>query len=94
MTSLTTSNNIQLVTIDHKSELSKLENFCTQVEYDFLISISWRYLISPTIFNKAKLGAINIHRGDLPKYAGMEPSYWWHKQTKQPLYNVTHWGKK
>jgi hypothetical protein len=23
-----------------------------------------------------------------------EPTYWWDKQTKEPLYNVTHWGKR
>ncbi len=23
-----------------------------------------------------------------------KPSYWWHKEEKVPLYNVTHWGKR
>ena len=23
----------------------------------------------------------------------MKPSYWWKHDTKEPLYNVTHWGK-
>lgn len=70
---LTESNNIQLITINNKYELSKLENYCKNMEYDFLISISWRYLINPSIFKKSKIGSINIHRGELPKYAGAEP---------------------
>ena len=24
----------------------------------------------------------------------IKPSYWWDKHIKEPLYNVTHWGKK
>lgn len=70
---LSKSNNIQLISIDDKSEQEKLENFCKNTEYDFLISVSWRYHISSNIFKKAKIGAINLHRGDLPKYAGVEP---------------------
>lgn len=31
---------------------------------------------------------------NLCRYCGTKPSYWWHRSTKQPLYNVTHWGKK
>lgn len=67
------SNNIPLFSVDSKSEQSKLENFCTAIDYDFLISISWRYLIPPGVFRKARIGSINLHRGDLPKYAGIEP---------------------
>ena len=70
---LTKSNNIPFFTIDSKEELSTLENFCKKNNFDFIISISWRYLISPQIFKKARLGAINLHRGDLPKYPGVEP---------------------
>ena len=70
---LTNKNHIPLYTIDTKEEKSKLETFTTDNEFDFLISISWRYLIPPPVFNKAKIGSINLHRGSLPKYAGVEP---------------------
>jgi len=70
---LANSNNIPLYTIDYKNEQSKLKDFCMSNDFDFLISISWRYLISPSVFKKACIGSINIHRGDLPKYAGIEP---------------------
>jgi methionyl-tRNA formyltransferase len=60
-------------TIDSKADKIRLEEFAKNNEYDFLVSVSWRHLIPPSVFQKARLGAINIHRGDLPKYAGAEP---------------------
>ena len=65
--------NIPFYSIDKPTEKINLEKYSFDADYDFLISISWRYLISPQVFNKAKYGAINLHRGDLPKYAGVEP---------------------
>ena len=66
-------NNIPLITIDNVNEKVRLEKFCSEHEFDFLISVSWRYLIPSTIFSKSKIGSFNIHRGSLPKYAGIEP---------------------
>jgi methionyl-tRNA formyltransferase len=66
-------NSIPLYTIDKSNEKFILDDFALQYNYDFLISVSWRYLISPQVFLKANIGSINIHRGDLPKYAGAEP---------------------
>jgi len=28
------------------------------------------------------------------EYYGKKTSYWWHKETKEPLFNVTHWEKE
>jgi methionyl-tRNA formyltransferase len=67
------NNDIPIYTIDNPSEKNILEEFSASTDYDFLISISWRYLITPQVFEKAKIGSINLHRGDLPKYAGIEP---------------------
>jgi methionyl-tRNA formyltransferase len=66
-------NSIPLYTIDKFDEKSILDDFTLQCNYDFLISISWRFLISPQVFSKSNIGSINLHRGDLPKYAGVEP---------------------
>ena len=67
------TNSIPLYTIDKFDEKSILDDFALQYNYDFLISISWRFLISPQVFSKSNIGSINLHRGDLPKYAGVEP---------------------
>jgi len=66
-------NSIPLYTIDKFDEKSILDDFALQCNYDFLISISWRFLISPQVFSRSNIGSINLHRGDLPKYAGVEP---------------------
>ena len=66
-------NKIPLYTIDSTDQKKLLEDFASKNEFGFLLSISWRYLIPPQVFEKAEFGAINLHRGDLPKYAGVEP---------------------
>jgi len=66
-------NNIPLFTVDSKDEKNILEKYASENNFEFLISISWRYLIIPEVFEKAKYGSINIHRGNLPEYAGIEP---------------------
>ena len=59
--------NIELITIDNKDTEIKCPN-C-----DFIVEVSWRYLISPKIVKKANILAFGIHRGKLPDYAGAEP---------------------
>ena len=71
--SFASQNKIPLYTIDSTYEKKLLEDFVSKNEFEFLLSISWRYLIPPQVFEKAEFGAINLHRGDLPKYAGVEP---------------------
>ena len=66
-------NRIPFFSIDSRDEKYRLDDFVRKHDFHFLISISWRYIISPTIFKKAKYGSINLHRGELPKYAGVEP---------------------
>lgn len=43
---------------------------------DLLISSNWRAYLPPEIFNAPSLGALNIHRSLLPKYAGLAPINW------------------
>ena len=58
---------IELIDIDSKNSEIKCPN-C-----DFIVEVSWRYLISPETVKKAKVLAFGIHRGRLPDYAGPEP---------------------
>ena len=59
---------IPLVTIDsNKEKIQDMPN-C-----DFIVEVSWRYLLLPEITKKAKIMAFGIHRGKLPEYAGAEP---------------------
>ncbi len=65
--SLCEQKNIELISIDSKDTEINCPN-C-----DFIIEVSWRYLISPEITRKANILAFGIHRGKLPNYAGAEP---------------------
>ena len=58
---------IPLTAVDSKEDILIVPN-C-----DFIIEISWRYLIPQDIVKKSKIGAFGIHRGKLPQYAGAEP---------------------
>lgn len=61
-------NNIELISIDSKNDEIKDCPSC-----DFIIEVSWRYLIPENITSKAKISAFGIHRGKLPSYAGAQP---------------------
>jgi len=61
-------NQISLVSID-----SKKDDFVDFPECDFIVEVSWRYMIPYEVTKKAKIAAFGIHRGKLPEYAGSEP---------------------
>ena len=71
-------NSIPLTTIDSMNdEITDFPN-C-----DYILEISWRYIIPKNIIDRASIAAFGIHRGKLPDFAGAEP-------IKQALLN----GKK
>ena len=40
---------------------------------DYILEISWRYMIPKNVINKARIASFGIHRGKLPDFAGAEP---------------------
>ncbi len=40
---------------------------------DLLVVLSWRFILAPAALEKPKHGALNLHRGALPEFAGAEP---------------------
>ena len=40
---------------------------------DFIVSCNWKFLIPVKVLQQARRGAINLHRGKLPEYRGLEP---------------------
>jgi methionyl-tRNA formyltransferase len=44
-----------------------------EIEVDFIFLISWKYVISKKVIDKAKEGVINLHYSLLPKYRGVYP---------------------
>ena len=61
-------NSIPLISIDSKDH--EITDF---PECDYIIEVSWRYIIPHNIINKARRDAFGIHRGKLPEFAGAEP---------------------
>jgi len=60
-------NKIPLVSIDSKNQKIDLP------KCDYIVEISWRYMISEEIVKKAEKACFGIHRGKIPEYAGAEP---------------------
>jgi methionyl-tRNA formyltransferase len=59
---------IPLIPID--SKFTEITDF---PECDYIVEVSWRYIIPSKIVKKSKIGTFGIHRGKLPNYAGAEP---------------------
>lgn len=60
-------NKIPLQVVDNKNDIVDIP------DCDFIIEVSWRYLMSEKIVKQAKIGSFGIHRGKLPDYSGAEP---------------------
>jgi methionyl-tRNA formyltransferase len=43
---------------------------------DMLLAVSWRYLIPPRVFRRARRGAYVFHDSLLPAYRGFSPTVW------------------
>ncbi len=70
---LTTQHKVPLYSVDTNEEEKLLEQKLLQLDFDLLISVSWRRLIPLPVIQHAKIGGINLHRGRLPEYPGAEP---------------------
>ena len=61
-------NSIPLISIDTVSD--EITDF---PDCDYILEISWRYVIPKNVIDKARITAFGIHRGKLPDFAGAEP---------------------
>jgi len=50
--------------------------FWDTVPVDLILAVSWRYMIPPEIYGRAKLGAFVFHDSLLPAYRGFAPTAW------------------
>ena len=49
---------------------------CQQLKIDLIASVSPTQIFQEKLINLPKLGCINIHTANLPKYRGLYPTYW------------------
>lgn len=44
--------------------------------FDLLLAVSWRYLVPPAVYARARRGAFVFHDSLLPEYRGFSPTVW------------------
>jgi methionyl-tRNA formyltransferase len=75
-------------TLNHQTLQSLLKN----KKIDLALVVSWRYLISPQIYNQPKFGTYVFHDSLLPEYRGFSPTVWaiinGEKQTGVTLFKI------
>jgi len=54
----------------------KLARFWDSVAVDLMLAVSWRYMIPPEVYGRARLGAFVFHDSLLPAYRGFAPTAW------------------
>lgn len=54
-------------------EAKHLELHLPAGNIDLVVAVSWRFLVSTSVLDRLRFGALNLHRGALPEYAGAEP---------------------
>ncbi len=69
--SLCAEHNINLTVLDG-AEAKSIEAYLSD-DLDLLVVLSWRFILAPAALQNPKLGALNLHRGALPEFAGAEP---------------------
>ncbi len=57
-------------TFREAADLSELDQLA---DIDFIVSCNWKFKIPKADLNRARLGTLNLHRGKLPEYRGLEP---------------------
>jgi methionyl-tRNA formyltransferase len=54
----------------------KWKSFWESTPVDLMLAVSWRYLVPPQVYRKAKSGAFVFHDALLPAYRGFAPTVW------------------
>ena len=64
---------VSLYVVDSPGEVERMEGLADCRPFDVLLSVSWWYRVAADVLAWARMGAINVHRGWLPEYAGLKP---------------------
>jgi methionyl-tRNA formyltransferase len=51
-------------------------HFWETTEVDLMLAVSWRYMIPPLVYRRARLGTFVFHDSPLPQYRGFSPTVW------------------
>lgn len=70
---LASKHEVPLFSVDSVADTPTIDSVLANGDTDLLVSVSWRRIIPPKHLEAARLGGLNVHRGQLPDYAGAEP---------------------
>lgn len=54
----------------------RLRSFWEETPIDLMFAVSWRYMVSPAIYQRPKHGTFVFHDSLLPEYRGFAPTVW------------------
>jgi len=74
----------KVVSMNDPTVISEIKN----IEFDTLVSFSATHRFGNELLSLPKDGAINVHYGALPKFAGLSP-YFWHLHEQDVEFGVT-----
>lgn len=60
----------------HRGKDAKLADSLRRLDLDLIVIASFPFLLSPEIYNAARLGAVNLHTSLLPRHRGPLPMFW------------------
>lgn len=52
------------------------EQFWETTSIDLMLTVSWRYLLPPKVYNSPRMGTFVFHDSFLPEYRGFSPTVW------------------
>lgn len=52
------------------------KKFWESTTYELMFSVSWRYMVPPSVYERSRVGAFVFHDSLLPKYRGFSPTVW------------------
>jgi methionyl-tRNA formyltransferase len=69
------NNRIRVLKTDSLKSEEILKNIRT-LSLDIILSVASSRIFGPSILSVPKLGCLNVHAGMLPRYRGINPSFW------------------
>ena len=70
---LAAAHGFPLHAVDGKRDRARIADWLSACNVDLIGCISWRYLITPAELSVPRRGGVNLHRGELPFFAGAAP---------------------
>lgn len=75
----------------HIAQSAELTRRVQQAAPDLIVSFQFGFIFKPEALEAARLGALNLHSGALPRNAGVNPTFWCMKAGEADTACTLHW---